>query len=225
MLGAVEHQVMVTPRESSQAPEQAAVVGVVHVVDDDRGFLRSMDRLLRAAGYDVRLFPSASEFLAAERRGAPECLLLDLRMKGLSGVELQDRLLAAGDAIPIVFLSGHADFHSGVRAMKAGALDFLTKPFTEAELHAAVAAALERDRSARDHRAQREEARQRMARLSPRERQVCDLVATGLLNKQIAAELGAAEKTIKCHRGRVMEKLAVGSVAELVRLVDLAKTP
>jgi FixJ family two-component response regulator len=213
---------MPTSSGEGQAPSAA---GIVHVVDDDRGFLRSMDRLLRAAGYTVRLFPSAADFLVAERTGAPECLLLDLRMKGLSGVELQDRLHAAGDGIPIVFLSGHADFQSGVRAMKGGALDFLTKPFTEAELHTAVATALERDRAARDHRAQRDEARQRLARLSPRERQVCDLVATGLLNKQIAAELGAAEKTIKCHRGRVMEKLAVGSVAELVRLVDLAKGP
>jgi len=197
--------------------------GVVYLVDDDRAFLRSMERLLRAAGHTVQLFTSAQEFFVHQRTGTPECLLLDLRMPGVSGIELQDRLAAAGDGIPIVFLSGHADFRAGVHAMKSGAVDFLAKPFTEDELLAAVGNALERDRVARDHRAARDDARGRLARLTPRERQVCDLVATGMLNKQIAAELGAAEKTIKCHRGRVMEKLAVGSVAELVRLVDLAR--
>jgi FixJ family two-component response regulator len=173
----------------------------------------------------VRTFTSASEFLAAERADALGCLLLDLRMPGVNGLELQERLAASGNTIPIVFLSGHAEFHAGVRALKAGAIDFLEKPFTDAELLAAVANALERDRTSRERRALRAEARARLARLTPRERQVCDLVATGLLNKQIAAELGAAEKTIKCHRGRVMEKLSVGSVAELVRLVDLAREP
>ncbi len=197
--------------------------GVVYVVDDDHAFLRSMERLLGAVGYAVRLYSTAQEFFVEQRRGEPECLLLDLRMPGVSGIQLQDRLLAGGDAIPIVFLSGHADLQSGIHAMKSGAVDFLAKPFTEDELLAAVSGALTRDRCARERRRAREEARARLARLTPRERQVCDLVATGLLNKQIAGELGAAEKTIKCHRGRVMEKLAVGSVAELVRLVDLAR--
>jgi FixJ family two-component response regulator len=201
-----------------------ALAGTVYVVDDDRGFLRSMDRLLRTAGYDVRTFTSAQEFLAADRKNGPACLLLDLRMPGVSGIDLQERLVASGeDDLPIVFLSGHAEFQAGVRAMKAGAVDFLAKPFTEAELLAAVAKALEKDRGARAARALRQDALERLSRLTPRERQVCDLVATGLLNKQIASELGAAEKTIKCHRGRVMEKLEVGSVAELVRLVDLAR--
>jgi FixJ family two-component response regulator len=197
--------------------------GTVYVVDDDKGFLRSMDRLLRAAGYAVRTFTSAGEFLSADRADVLGCLLLDLRMPGVNGLELQERLSASGSALPIVFLSGHAEFHAGVRALKAGAVDFLEKPFTEAELLAAVANALERDRSARERRALREDARSRLARLTPREREVCDLVATGLLNKQVAAELGTAEKTVKCHRGRVMQKLAVGSVAELVRLVDLSR--
>jgi FixJ family two-component response regulator len=221
---------MVSPAMTSanttvETPAASPSQGTVYVVDDDRGFLRSMQRLLRAAGHVVQTFTSAREFLATPRNGAPECLLLDLRMPGVSGVELQDQLIAAGDLLPIVFLSGHADFQAGVRAMKAGAVDFLAKPFTESELLAAVAGALEKDRSQRQHRTVREEARERLARLTPRERQVCDLVASGLLNKQIAAELGAAEKTIKCHRGRVMEKLAVGSVAELVRLVDLVQKP
>ncbi len=214
---------MATTTSTGKPGVIGAADGTVYVVDDDRGFLRSMERLLRAAGHAVQTFTSAREFLAAERAGVPECLLLDLRMPGVSGIELQDRLAASGSTLPIVFLSGHADFHTGVRAMKAGAVDFLSKPFTETELLGAVANALERDRVARERRAERDEARERLARLTPRERQVCDLVATGLLNKQIAAELGAAEKTIKCHRGRVMEKLAVGSVAELVRLVDLAR--
>jgi FixJ family two-component response regulator len=144
-------------------------------------------------------------------------------MPGVSGLELQQQLAASANELPIVFLSGHAEFHAGVRAMKRGAVDFLAKPFTEQDLLAAVATALERDRRAETTRAAREDALVRLARLTPRERQVCELVATGLLNKQIAAELGAAEKTIKCHRGRVMEKLAVGSVAELVRLVDLSR--
>jgi FixJ family two-component response regulator len=214
---------MATHGSVRAVPSAEAADGVVYVVDDDRAFLRSMDRLLRAAGHAVRLFTSAQDFVAERRSGAPECLLLDLRMPRVSGIELQDRLAAAGDAIPIVFLSGHADLQTGVHAMKSGAVDFLAKPFTEGELLAAVEKALARDRTARSQRELREEARSRLERLTPRERQVCELVATGLLNKQIAAELGAAEKTIKCHRGRVMEKLAVGSVAELVRLVDLAQ--
>jgi FixJ family two-component response regulator len=199
--------------------------GVVYVVDDDCSFLRSMDRLLRAAGYSAQTFASAEEFLATDRPDAVGCLLLDLRMPGVNGLELQDRLASSGNSLTVVFLSGQPEFHAGVRALKAGAVDFLEKPFTESELLAAVANALERDRNARERRGLRDEARARLARLTPRERQVCDLVATGLLNKQVAAELGAAEKTIKCHRGRVMEKLEVGSVAELVRLVDLARKP
>ena len=211
---------------SAGAPQPSeSRASTVHVVDDDKGFLRSMDRLLRTAGYVVRTFTSAQEFLASDRSECPACLLLDLRMPGVSGIDLQEKLAASGEDLPIVFLSGHAEFHSGVRAMKAGAVDFLAKPFTEAELLAAVAKALDRDRRAHAARALKQDALDRLARLTPRERQVCDLVATGMLNKQIAAELGAAEKTIKCHRGRVMEKLEVGSVAELVRLVDLARQP
>jgi FixJ family two-component response regulator len=225
MLGRVKATAVETNRHEEKAAAPSPSAGTVYVVDDDRGFLRSMDRLLRAAGHSVRTFTSAHEFLAAERADALGCLLLDLRMPGVNGLDLQERLSASGNTIPIVFLSGHAEFHAGVRALKAGAIDFLEKPFTDAELLAAVANALERDRTARERRALREDARGRLARLTPRERQVCDLVATGRLNKQIAAELGAAEKTIKCHRGRVMEKLAVGSVAELVRLVDLAREP
>ena len=179
-------------------------------------------RLLRAAGHAVEAFASAREFLARERDDGPGCLVLDLRMPEMTGLELQDALERAGYAIPVVFVSGHGDIPASVKAMKAGAIDFLTKPVQNRDLLQAVERALARDRAARAARAERDAARARMARLTPRERQVCALVATGLLNKQIAAELGTGEKNIKLHRAHVMEKLGVGSVAELVRLVDRA---
>ena len=179
-------------------------------------------RLLRAAGHTVEAFASAREFLARERDDGPGCLVLDLRMPEMTGLELQDALERAGYAIPVVFVSGHGDIPASVKAMKAGAIDFLTKPVQNRDLLQAVERALARDRAARAARAERDAARARMARLTPRERQVCALVATGLLNKQVAAELGTGEKNIKLHRAHVMEKLGVGSVAELVRLVDRA---
>ena len=179
-------------------------------------------RLLRAAGHTVEAFASAREFLARERDDGPGCLVLDLRMPEMTGLELQDALERAGYAIPVVFVSGHGDIPASVKAMKAGAIDFLTKPVQNRDLLQAVERALARDCAARAARAERDAARARMARLTPRERQVCALVATGLLNKQVAAELGTGEKNIKLHRAHVMEKLGVGSVAELVRLVDRA---
>jgi FixJ family two-component response regulator len=148
--------------------------------------------------------------------------VLDLRMPEMSGLELQDALERAGHAIPVIFISGHGDIPAGVKAMKAGAIDFLTKPVQDRDLLQAIEQALARDATARAARAERDAARARMARLTPRERQVCALVATGMLNKQIAAELGTGEKNIKWHRAHVMEKLGVSSVAELVRLVDRA---
>ena len=185
--------------------------------------------MLRAAGHAVEAFASAREFLARERDEGPGCLVLDLRMPDMTGLELQDALERAGYAIPIVFVSGHGDIPASVKAMKAGAIDFLTKPVQNRDLLQAVERALARARAARAVRAERDAARAeqhaagaRMARLTPRERQVCALVATGMLNKQIAAELGTGEKNIKLHRAHVMEKLGVGSVAELVRLVDRA---
>ena len=179
--------------------------------------------MLRAAGHAVEAFASAREFLARERDEGPGCLVLDLRMPGMTGLELQDALERAGYAIPVVFVSGHGDIPASVKAMKAGAIDFLTKPVQNRDLLQAIERALARDRAARATRVERgDAARARVARLTPRERQVCALVATGMLNKQIAAELGTGEKNIKLHRAHVMEKLGVGSVAELVRLVDRA---
>jgi FixJ family two-component response regulator len=179
-------------------------------------------RLLRAAGHTVEAFASAREFLERERYAGPGCLVLDLRMPEMTGLELQEALDRVGHALPVVFISGHGDVPASVRAMKAGAIDFLTKPVQKRTLLQAVERALARDAAARAARAERDAARARLGRRTPRERQVCDLVANGLLNKQIAAELGTGEKTIKFHRAHVMEKLGVGSVAELVRLIDRA---
>ena len=195
---------------------------MIFLVDDDPGVRKALVRLFRAAGHQVEAFASAREFLARERPVEPGCVVLDLRMPEMTGLELQDALERAGHRIPVVFISGHADIPASVTAMKAGAIDFLTKPVRNRELLQAVERALARDAAAQADRAERDAARARLGRLTPRERRVCDLVATGMLNKQIAAELGTREKTVKWHRAHVMEKLAVGSVAELVRLVDRA---
>jgi FixJ family two-component response regulator len=192
----------------------------VFLVDDDPAVCRALGRLIRAAGHEVVSFTSPAAFLAREPHPGPACLVLDLRMPGMTGLEVQDVLERAGRAVPIVFISGRADVPASVRAMKAGAVDFLGKPVDEVELLAAIAGALERDRARRADRAERDALDTRFVRLTPREREVCALVARGLLNKQIAAELGTSEKTVKVHRGRVMAKLEVDSVAELVRLFD-----
>jgi FixJ family two-component response regulator len=196
---------------------------LIFLVDDDPSVRKALQRLLRAAGHGVEAFASAREFLARPPHDGPSCLVVDLRMPEMSGLELQEELKRAGHQFPLVFISGHANVPASVTAMRAGAVDFLTKPVEDSRLLEAVGQALARDAAARVHRAEWDAARARLALLTPRERQVCALVATGRLNKQIAAELGASEKTIKAHRARVMQKLAVGSVAELVRLVDRAR--
>jgi FixJ family two-component response regulator len=192
----------------------------VFVVDDDPSVCRALSRLIRAAGYDVEVFGAPDQFLARAPHPGPACLVLDLRLPRMTGLELQEALERDGRSLPIVFISGRADVPASVRAMKAGAVDFLSKPVDEGELLGAVAGALERDRARRLEHAERRGLDRRFARLTPREREVCARVAAGLLNKQIAAELGTSEKTVKVHRGRVMAKLEVGSVAELVRLYD-----
>ncbi|KYG03040.1 LuxR family transcriptional regulator [Sorangium cellulosum] len=192
----------------------------VFVVDDDPSVLRALERLLRSAGYAVEGHASPEAFLERAPSERPGCVVVDLRMPGLGGLELQDELARRGCPLPIVFLTGHGDVSSSVRAMKAGAVDFLTKPCDDTDLLAAVERAIARDAEARAARGEQQALRTRFEALTPREREVCLRVAQGLLNKQIAEELGAAEKTIKVHRGRVMEKLGVESVAELVRLVD-----
>jgi len=190
----------------------------VSVVDDDELVLRSLERILKSGGFAVRTFPSPHEFLA-QRPAGPGCLLLDMSMPGLSGLELQKRLADSADPCPVVFLSGQTDIPSTVEAMKAGAVDFLTKPVERDKLLSSVRTALERDATERATRERRECVATQVASLTAREREVLALVADGLLNKQIAARLGTAEKTVKVHRARAMRKMGAGSVAELVRLL------
>jgi RNA polymerase sigma factor (sigma-70 family) len=190
----------------------------VSVVDDDEGVLRSLARLLKSGGYAVRTFPSSEKFLEARPAG-PGCLVLDLSMPGLSGLELQERVSRSENPCPIVFLSGESDVPSSVQAMKGGAVDFLTKPVIREKLLESVRAALAKDAAGRAERERSDSVASRLATLTPREHEVLRLVAEGLLNKQIAAQLGTAEKTVKVHRARAIRKMEVGSVAELVRLM------
>jgi len=192
----------------------------VFVVDDEAPVRKALFRLLNSAAIEVAVFASPAEFLAARDPAAPGCLLLDLEMPELNGLELQQQLGGRDGMLPIIFLTGHADIPITVEAMKAGAADFLTKPVRDDVLLAAVRAAFEKDRAARLVRTERDEIASRLATLTPREREVLEHVVTGLLNKQIAAALGTAEQTIKVHRARVMEKMKVQSVAELVRLAE-----
>ena len=202
------------------ATEMTAVPPIVFVIDDDESMRRALERLLRSDGLQVETFSAASEFIARPLPDRPACVILDLRMPGLSGLEVQDSLARAGREIPIIFISGYADVPSSVRALKAGAFDFLQKPFSDQQLLDVIHEALERDRNERRRRAERAAVRQRFDTLTPRERDVLYLVLQGRLNKQIAAELGISEKTVKFHRGRVMDKTQAGSVAELVRLAE-----
>ncbi len=196
--------------------------GTVFVIDDEAAMRKALARLLAAAGIPAATFASAPEFLAAYDPAAPGCLLLDLAMPGLNGLELQQALLARGEAPPIVFLTGRAEVSDGIRAMKGGACEFLTKPFEDDVLIAAVQRAFARDAAERARRAELADIRRRLATLTPREFQVLGCVVAGKLNKQTAAELGTVEKTIKVHRARVIEKLQVQSLAELVLLAHRA---
>jgi FixJ family two-component response regulator len=192
----------------------------VYVVDDDSIVLRAIDRLLRSSGFTVQTFASPKAFLGRLPYDGPACLVLDLRMPELDGLDVQDRVALEAIPIPIVFFSGSSDVAATARAMRRGALDFLVKPVDDATLVDAVSRALAAAVESWRHRLELEEISRRLARLTKRERQVCDLVAQGLLNKQIASELGASEKTVKVHRGRVMTKLDVDSVASLVWLLS-----
>lgn len=193
---------------------------LVFVVDDDPDVLKSLARVLRSAGLEVAPFSSPADFLEQHDPRAPGCLVLDVAMPGLNGLELQEALRAKGSWIPIIFLTGRGDIPMSVQAMKRGALDFLTKPVDDERLLKAVGAAIEHDRTQRQSRAELDDIKERLATLTPREREVLDHVVTGQLNKQIALDLGTVEKTIKVHRARVMEKMKVNSVAELVHLTE-----
>jgi FixJ family two-component response regulator len=195
-----------------------ATSGTVHVVDDDASWRTSAARLLSAAGYGVVLYESAEQFLDTTEIDAPGCLLLDLRMPGLTGLQLQQRL--AQHSLPVVFVSGHGDIPTSVLAIKAGADDFLSKPVDSDVLFSVIERAIARDRAQRDGRRQHEAQRARIDALTPSERLVFDGVVQGRLNKQIAADLGTAERTVKWHRHNLMEKLQVASLAELVSLAE-----
>ena len=190
----------------------------VCVVDDEEAVRKALLRLLKAEGFDAKGFASPDEYLKQHDPQTPGCLVLDVAMPGCTGLELQEALAAAGRERSIVFITGHGDIPMSVKAMKAGAIDFLTKPIDDTELLKAVHAAIERDRKARQDRAELESVRERLATLTDREREVLEQVVTGRINKQIASDLGTVEKTIKVHRGRVMAKMHVDSVAELVRV-------
>jgi FixJ family two-component response regulator len=197
-----------------------AVAPMVFVVDDEPSVRRSLTRLLASAGYTVEAFASAREFLARERYAGPCCLVLDVRMPGLTGLELQETLAATGRRMSIVFVTGHVDVPMSVGAMKRGAADLLIKPVDDKALLAAIHRALAKDVEDLGEEARVAEVRKRVKLLSPRETEVFALVVTGMLNKQIASALGIVEKTVKVHRARVMQKMRAGSVAELVRLAD-----
>jgi FixJ family two-component response regulator len=193
---------------------------VVHVVDDDESLRTALGRLLRAAGYDVRAYTSAGEFALALSGELTGCVLLDVRMPGPSGLDLQAALARGDNSLPVIFLTGHGDIPMSVRAMKAGAVDFLTKPVQRTELLAAVKTALERDTAIRRERAQWRQWRERFESLTPKERNVFERVIAGHPNKQIAADLDAAERTVKAHRAEVMRKMGAGSLAELVHVAE-----
>jgi FixJ family two-component response regulator len=198
---------------------------IVFAIDDDRSVRKGLMRLLRSAGYKSEIFESASDFLKREQHAGPACVIVDVRMPGLNGMDLQETLIQRQREEQLIFITGHGDISMCAQAMKAGAVDFLPKPFRDDELLQCVERALMKSAEQRRRSAERNEAQRLLDLLTPREFEVMQLVVRGMLNKQIAGELGTAEKTVKVHRGRMMQKLRVASVAELVRLVEKAGTP
>ena len=198
---------------------------IVFVVDDDPSVRRSIKRLIGSVGLQVELFGSAQEFLLSKRPDAPSCLVLDIRLPGISGLDFQHKLAEANIHIPIIFITAHGDIPMTVRAMKAGAVEFLTKPFREQDLLDAVQVALERDRARRQREADIATLRERFESLTPREREVLPWVVSGLLSKQIADAIGTSEASVKVHRSQLMRKMSADSVADLVRMAEKMGIP
>jgi FixJ family two-component response regulator len=202
---------------------KAAAVPTVFIIDDDRGMRQAIQDLVESVGLRAESFATGQDFLNKRRTADPSCLVLDVRLPQMSGLDFQHRLTEIGMQIPIIFITAHGDIPMSVRALKSGAVDFLTKPFRDQDLLDAIQQALQRDRVLQQHEAEIRELRERYQGLTAREREVMGFVVSGLLNKQIASEIGASESTVKIHRGNVMEKMQAASFVELVRMADKLK--
>jgi FixJ family two-component response regulator len=202
---------------------KAAAVPTVFIIDDDRGMRQAVQDLVESVGLRAESFATGQEFLDKRRTSDPSCLVLDVRLPQMSGLDFQQRLTEIGMQIPIIFITAHGDIPMSVRALKSGAVEFLTKPFRDQDLLDAIQQALQRDRVVQEHEAEVRELRERYQGLTAREREVMGFVVSGLLNKQIASEIGASEATIKIHRGNLMEKMQAASLVELVRMADKLK--
>ena len=200
-----------------------AAVPTVFIIDDDRGMRQSIQDLVESVGLRAESFATGEEFLKRKRTNDPSCLVLDVRLPQMSGLDFQRRLTEIGSQIPIIFITAHGDIPMSVRALKSGAVEFLTKPFRDQDLLDAIQQALQRDRAERDRQAEIHDLQGRYDALTSREREVMALVVSGMLNKQIASEIGASEATVKIHRGNAMHKMQAGSVADLVRMSDKLK--
>jgi FixJ family two-component response regulator len=202
---------------------KAAAVPTVFIIDDDRGMRQAIQDLVESVGLRAESFATGQEFLNKRRTSDPSCLVLDVRLPQMSGLDFQQRLTEIGVQIPIIFITAHGDIPMSVRALKSGAVEFLTKPFRDQDLLDAIQQALQRDRVVQEHEAEVRELRERYQGLTAREREVMGFVVSGLLNKQIASEIGASEATVKIHRGNLMEKMQAASLVELVRMADKLK--
>ena len=202
---------------------KSAAGRTVFIIDDDRGMRQAIQDLVESVGLRAESFATGEEFLSRKRAGDPSCLVLDVRLPQMSGLDFQRRLAETGVQIPIIFITAHGDIPMSVRALKSGAVEFLTKPFRDQDLLDAIQQALQHDRAAQEQQAEIHALQERYHALTPREQQVMALVVSGMLNKQIASEIGASEATVKIHRGNVMHKMQAGSVVDMVRMADKVK--